>query len=58
MQINPIKIFLGINYQTSPGEDVLIVGSIPELGNWNPSKGFPLTYHQVRFHHLINVLRI
>lgn len=28
-------IKFSIVYNTSPGEDVYVIGSIPELGNWN-----------------------
>jgi len=47
MQPNQIRVFLGINYHTVLGENVHVVGNIPELGSWNPKASFPLTYHQV-----------
>lgn len=37
--------YLGVNYQTKFGENLYVVGSIPELGNWNPEKGLKLNYH-------------
>lgn len=43
---NQIRVFLGINYNTVPGEDASVVGNISELGNWNPDNSFPLNYHQ------------
>lgn len=30
---------------TSPGEAVVICGSVPELGSWDPEKGLKLTWH-------------
>jgi len=41
--------YLGVNYQTKFGENLYVVGSIPELGNWNPEKGLKLNYHDVLF---------
>jgi len=46
MQPNKIRVFLGVNYHTVLGENVYVVGNIPELGNWNTKLSFPLTYHQ------------
>ena len=31
-------MFLSVHYQTNPGEDIYIVGSIPELGEWKERK--------------------
>jgi len=46
MQPNHIRVFLGVNYHTVLGENVHVIGNIPELGNWNAKLSFPLTYHQ------------
>jgi len=42
-KILPCRIDLGVLCScTAPGDTVVVVGSCPELGNWNVENGFPL----------------
>ncbi len=40
-----MKITFNINYQTSWGQTLYVVGSIPELGSWNVSMAKPMSYN-------------
>ena len=40
-------IYMGVKYLTAIGEEIYVLGNIPELGNWNIKKGFRLNYHEV-----------
>lgn len=47
MEFTSITVYLGVNYLTSFGENLCVVGNIPELGDWDVTKGFKLNYHEV-----------
>ena len=40
------KVTFSINYETRFGEQVFVVGDIPQLGNWK--EGLPLKWTSVR----------
>lgn len=42
---NSLYIYLNftVKSQTKLGQNVFIIGNIPELGDWNPSKAFRLS---------------
>ena len=44
-----INMHFSINYHTQLGQNVLIVGNIPELGLWNPFNGQTMDWHTVKF---------
>jgi len=46
--LSEVKIIFKIHYQTHFGENLYVVGNIPELGNWNLHQSFPLKYVEVR----------
>jgi hypothetical protein len=34
-----MKVYFEVRYNTEFGQNVLLVGESPELGNWDPRKG-------------------
>jgi len=45
METRFVKIYFTINYRTTLSEELIILGNIEELGNWNIHHGFRLTWH-------------
>ena len=41
----PVRVDFTVNgYSTSPGQDLYVVGNVPELGSWDPTKAVKLNY--------------
>lgn len=40
-----VSLNFNINYNTVWGENIVVVGSLPELGNFNPQHGFKLNWY-------------
>ena len=49
-KIYKFSIKFTINYRCNFGEFLMVLGNIPELGNWNFDKALPLHWNQVRFY--------
>ena len=48
MESSFLKIYFTINYRTTMGEDLYILGNINELGNWDINAGFKLLWNNVK----------
>lgn len=53
----PSEIKLAVNFRSKPGQDLFVVGSIPELGSWDPGRAVPLHYKDQSTWELAHPLR-
>jgi hypothetical protein len=41
---NAVPVRVSVQYASKPGEDVFVVGNLPDLGDWNPDRAMPLSF--------------
>lgn len=47
MAVFLFSIYFELHYKCEFGDSVYVLGNVPELGNWEISKGLKLKWHEV-----------